>query len=131
MAIDPSRPLRILIVDDDEYIREIALMCLARESGFDARAVGSGAEAIQMAGDWQPDLILLDVVMPHMDGPTTAQRLAGSLRTRGIPVVFLSARSDTDEIVRQLALPIAGIIAKPFNPIALPELVRGHIAGAH
>ncbi|MGV8854228.1 MAG: response regulator [Devosia sp.] len=126
MPTAPRPSLKILIIDDDEDIRDIAMMCLEMDPGFITRAVESGKEGLLVAAQWQPDLILIDVVMPEMDGPATVQRLARDLRTRHIPVVFLSARSDTEAVAKAMSLTIAGIITKPFDPVTLAELVRSH-----
>lgn len=130
MSIVSSQSLKILIIDDDEDIREIALICLEMDTGLCSRAVGSGCEGLIVAAQWQPDLVLVDVVMPVMDGPTTVQRLAEDPLTRHIPVVFLSARTDTQALARGLAGAIAGIIAKPFDPATLAQVVRHHAEAA-
>jgi CheY-like chemotaxis protein len=127
MSAEQTRPVKVLIVDDDEDIREIALMCLERDSRLEVQAVGSGREALGLAIKWQPDLMLLDVVMPDLDGPATVGRLRLHPLTRSIPVVFLTARSDGQDIAEFMALGIAGVITKPFDPIALPDLVHNHI----
>lgn len=126
MPTQPSHPPKVLIIDDDEDIREIALMCLERDAGFVARAVSGGREGAVAARQWQPDMLLIDVVMPDLDGPATVELLAQDPETRNIPVVFLTARSDARDIERFMALGIAGVIPKPFDPIALADLVRSH-----
>ncbi len=80
-----------------------------------------------MAAEWQPALILLDVMMPGMDGPTTFSRLHEVPATRDIPVVFITARTQGPEIARFEALGARGVIAKPFDPMTLARLVRGYI----
>ena len=112
-------PARILYVDDDDDIREIALMALELASEFEVRACASGQEALREAAAWRPDLILLDVMMPEMDGPETLRRLAASQETAAIPVVFITARTQTHEVQRYLEIGAVGIIAKPFDPMAL------------
>ncbi|RWG76284.1 response regulator [Mesorhizobium sp.] len=117
-------PARILYVDDEDDIREIAQMSLELDPQFEVRSCASGVEALTDAADWQPDLILLDVMMPDMDGPETLQRLAGSPLTASIPVVFITARTQTHQVERYLAMGAVGVIAKPFDPMVLAGEVR-------
>jgi two-component system, OmpR family, response regulator len=88
------------------------------------RSCASGADALATTADWTPDLVLLDVIMPEMDGPTTFGRLRARSRTANIPVVFMTARAQASEHDRLLALGAAGVIAKPFDPMTLAALVR-------
>jgi CheY-like chemotaxis protein len=117
-------PTRILYVDDEDDIREIAQMSLELDPQFEVRSSASGIEALADAADWQPDLILLDVMMPDMDGPETLRRLAGSPLTASIPVAFITARTQTHEVERYRAMGAVGVIAKPFDPLALAGEVR-------
>jgi CheY-like chemotaxis protein len=117
-------PARILYVDDEDDIREIAQMSLELEPEFEVRSSASGNEALTDAADWRPDLILLDVMMPDMDGPETLSRLADSPLTASIPVAFITARTQTHEVERYLAMGAVGVIAKPFDPLALAGEVR-------
>ncbi|MDX8437422.1 MULTISPECIES: response regulator [Mesorhizobium] len=110
---------RILYVDDEDDIREIAQMSLELEPRFEVRSCSSGAEALAVAADWQPNLILLDVMMPDMDGPETLKRLAASPLTASIPVAFITARTQTHQVEHYLAMGAVGVIAKPFDPLAL------------
>jgi len=117
-------PARILYVDDEDDIREIAQLSLELDPEFEVRSSASGVEALTDAADWRPDLILLDVMMPDMDGPETLRRLADSPLTASIPVVFITARTQTHEVERYLAMGAVGVIAKPFDPLALAGDVR-------
>ncbi|MBZ9763987.1 response regulator [Mesorhizobium sp. CA8] len=117
-------PARILYVDDEDDIREIAEMSLELDPQFEVRSCSSGAEALVVAADWQPDLILLDVMMPEMDGPETLKRLAASPPTASIPVAFITARTQTHQVEHYLAMGAVGVIAKPFDPLALAGEVR-------
>jgi len=117
-------PARILYVDDEDDIREIAQMSLELDLEFEVRCSSSGAEALADAADWQPDLILLDVMMPDMDGPETLKRLADSPLTASIPVAFITARTQTHQVERYLAMGAVGVIAKPFDPMALAGEVK-------
>ncbi|RUW49058.1 response regulator [Mesorhizobium sp. M1A.F.Ca.ET.072.01.1.1] len=122
-------PARILYVDDEDDIREIAQMSLELEPEFEVRSSASGISALTDAADWRPDLILLDVMMPDMDGPETLRRLADSPLTAAIPVAFITARTQTHEVERYLAMGAVGVIAKPFDPLALAGEVRRLLSG--
>jgi CheY-like chemotaxis protein len=114
-----------LAVDDEPDIREIIDLSLALDPLFDVRDCASGRDAIRAAIEWRPDLILLDVMMPVMDGPATLAELRGDRRTATIPVVFMTARAQISEQQHFRSLGAAGVIAKPFDPIQLPAVVRG------
>lgn len=118
---------RILYVDDEKDIREIALLALELEPTFDVRACSSGAEALTVAADWKPALILLDVMMPVMDGPETLARLRDLPELTSTPVVFITARTQAAERERLLALGTAGMIAKPFDPMSLAQTVKAYL----
>jgi len=120
-------PTRILHVDDEPDIREIVDLSLGLNPAFEVREVGSGAEAIEAAAEWSPDLILLDVMMPKMDGPATLERLHDNPKTSGIPVLFMTARSQTREVERFKLLGAKGVILKPFDPMTLAAEVQGHL----
>jgi len=118
---------RILHVDDEPDIREIVDMSLGLNPEFEVREVGSGAEAIKAAAEWSPDLILLDVMMPKMDGPATLARLRDDPKTSAIPVLFMTARSQTPEVDRLKSLGARGVILKPFDPMRLADDVRARL----
>ncbi|HEV8253675.1 MAG TPA: response regulator [Vicinamibacteria bacterium] len=120
--------MKILIVDDEDDIRQIASLSLTRLGGMEVEEAATGAEAVTCAERTAPDLILLDVMMPAMDGPATLAALRGNPRTARIPVVFLTAASGADEVSRLKALGAAGVVPKPFDPIELPGLVRSVLA---
>lgn len=115
---------RLLYVDDEDDIREIALMALELDPGFQVRDCGSGAQALEIAAAWRPRLILLDVMMPAMDGPATLAALRARAETADIPVAFITARTQRDDLERLMALGACGVIAKPFDPMTLAERVR-------
>lgn len=121
---------RILVVDDEPDIRKVVERSLARDPTFTIRCCASGEAALAEAADWSPHLILLDVMMPRMDGPTTLARLRANPATAGIPVVFLTARARSEELEYVATLHANGAIAKPFEPAALREAVRGHLRAA-
>jgi CheY-like chemotaxis protein len=116
--------LRTLSVDDEPDIREIIDLSLGLDPLFAVRACPTGRDALRDAVEWRPDLILLDVMMPVMDGVTTLAELRADRRTAMIPVVFMTARAQTHEKERFKSLGAAGVIPKPFDPMRLPALVR-------
>jgi CheY-like chemotaxis protein len=91
------------------------------------RACASGADALVTAVEWSPSIILLDVMMPLMDGPTTLANLRKNPRTAHIPVVFLTARTQADEIEQYISLGAQGVLSKPFNPMTLAASVRDYL----
>lgn len=113
----------ILIVDDEDDIREVAQLSLEVVAGWKVLAANSGESAIAMAGAEQPDAILLDVMMPNLDGPSTYVRLQADESTRAIPVIFLTAKVQSSDRERFAELGVRGIIAKPFDPLELAEEV--------
>ena len=126
--------IRILLVDDEPDIREVVDVSLGLDREFETRACASGADALVMAVQWSPSLILLDVMMPLMDGPATLANLRKDPRTAQIPVVFLTARTQTAEIAHFMSLGAQGVLSKPFNPMTLAASVRNHLpppAGDH
>lgn len=118
---------RILHVDDEPDIRDIVGISLGLNPDFEVRECASGFEALAAAADWSPRLILLDVMMPKMDGPTTLAELRRDPRTASIPVVFMTARAQTREIESFKALGAQGVILKPFDPMTLATEVQGHL----
>ncbi len=118
---------RILYVDDEADIREVASLSLELDPDFEILTCASGHEALVRAGEWMPHLILLDVMMPGMDGPTTLGRLREQPETASIPVVFITARTQSAEIEGFLGLGARGVIAKPFDPMALAGQVKGFL----
>lgn len=119
---------RILYVDDDDDIREIAQMSLELDPDLEVRLCSSGAEAIDAVASWTPDLVLLDVMMPGMDGPEALARLRDDASSAAIPVVFITARSQEKEVERLKALGAAGVIAKPFDPMTLAKQAREYLS---
>jgi CheY-like chemotaxis protein len=111
---------RVLVVDDDDAIREVAQMSLEMVGGWDVEVASSGPEALDLATADPPDAILLDVMMPSMDGPTTFAGLQADDRTRNVPVVLLTAKVQPAERRRWEQLGVAGVLAKPFDPLGLP-----------
>ncbi|MEI7607795.1 MAG: response regulator [Rhodospirillaceae bacterium] len=120
-----TRPLsRILYVDDEPTLQKVTRATLERLGGFTVAVAGSGPEALTMVGEFSPDLILLDVMMPGMDGPATLQALRARSACADIPVVFITAKAQGQEIARFLDLGVVGVVTKPFDPRALPDILR-------
>ncbi|SNS33784.1 Response regulator receiver domain-containing protein [Noviherbaspirillum humi] len=124
---------RILYIEDNADIRLLARMALERLGKFTVRACSSGREALQAAGepDYRPDLILLDVMMPDLDGPATVAQLRGLPNTAAVPFIFMTAKSDPSEIAGYRALGALGVIAKPFDPRRLVPEIRRLWEGRH
>jgi CheY-like chemotaxis protein len=118
---------RLLHVEDEPDIREVVEISLSLDAGIILMSCASGADALVTAAEWEPDVILMDVMMPEMDGPQTLTHLRENVRTASIPVVFMTARAQSREVERFLALGAAGVIAKPFDPMTLAAAVRAYL----
>ncbi len=122
-----SRPTkRILVVDNEQYIQEVTKICLEFMTDWEVLTVGSGQECLSMAEIEQPDAILLDVMMPDMDGPTTFKELRVNPATASIPVILLTAKVQSSDRHRYTQMGLTAAIAKPFHPLEL----AGQIAAA-
>src|ERR1700678_347748 len=119
--------IRILLVDDEADIRVVVDVSLGLDPEFTMRGCASGADALVTAAEWSPSLILLDVMMPLMDGPTTLANLRKNPGTAHIPIVFLTARTQTDEIEHFISLGAQGVLSKPFDPMTLAASVRSYL----
>ena len=115
---------RVLHVEDEPDIREVVKISLALDPDMTVKSCDGGADALTQAAYWQPDIILMDAVMPVMDGTQILAHLREDRRTACIPVVFMTARAQESEIERFRALGAAGVIAKPFDPLTLAKSVR-------
>jgi|SRR5450755_907695 CheY-like chemotaxis protein len=113
----------ILIIDDEEDIRQVAALSLEMVAGWDVTMANSGANGIQTAAKEKPDAILLDVMMPGMDGPTTFLELQKSPETAGIPVLLLTAKVQGADQRRFAGLGVAAILFKPFDPLTLADQI--------
>lgn len=120
-----SRPLnRILYVEDEADIQRIAKLSLERFGKFTVEVVGDPLEAMDAIAAFAPDLVLLDWMMPGMDGPTLYRLMKDDERTRHLPVVFMTAKASGAELSELKQLGAAGTISKPFAPRDLPEQLR-------
>jgi two-component system OmpR family response regulator len=113
---------RILCVDDEEDILQVAKLSLEMVGGFEVSLCHGSRGAVTEASSYRPDLILLDVMMPEMDGPTTYARL----REAGVetPVVFMTAKVQPSEVKHYLDLGAIGVVSKPFDPMTLPQQIQ-------
>ena len=123
----PGTALRILHVEDDADIRLIAGMALALDPAIQVRSADSAAAALALlaADDWVPDLLLLDVMMPDMDGTGLLERIRAMPRLARVPVVFMTARGGAGDLERYRVAGSLGSIVKPFDPMTLAERLRG------
>jgi CheY-like chemotaxis protein len=119
--------VRVLVADDEPPIRLLCEVNLAL-AGMEVLKAADGMEALEVARAEAPDLILLDLMMPRLDGWTVAGELAADERTSGIPVVFLTARATTADRRRAQELGVFGYVLKPFDPVGLAPLVSQVVA---
>jgi len=110
---------KILFVDDEGDIRTVAKIALERVGGFEVKAEESAEKALQRLNDWQPDLLLLDVMMPGMGGPALFSQLQTDERYKDLPVVFMTAKAQPKEVDDYRELGVLDVIPKPFDPFTL------------
>jgi len=110
---------RVLIIDDEDDIREVASLSLEATRDWEILTASNGKMGIEVAAEQKPDAILMDVMMPEMDGPTTFKHLQLNPDTAGIPVVLLTAKVQGVDQRRFAGLGVAGILFKPFDPLTL------------
>ncbi|HVG08362.1 MAG TPA: response regulator [Thermoanaerobaculia bacterium] len=115
---------RVLFVEDDRDIQTVARMALEAIGGFTVLGCGSGEEALERVEGFAPDLILLDVIMPGMDGLETLRALRLLPGAAAVPVVFMTAKVQAQDVSGYRAAGAVDVIAKPFDPMALPATVR-------
>ena len=109
----------VLVVDDDDSVREVTQMALELVAKWHVVAANGGAVAIDLAREHRPDAVLLDLMMPVMDGRATFQALRADERTRDIPVILLTAKLQVGETQAWDDMAVAGVISKPFSPMTL------------
>jgi two-component system, OmpR family, response regulator len=114
----------ILYVDDEPDIREVVEMALSLAGKWTVKTCGSGTAALQLLSSFRPDLVLLDVMMPGLDGPATLARMRSDESLSRIPVVFMTAKALPQEVDRFMSLGAVGVISKPFDPMRLAERVQ-------
>jgi len=127
LSSHPPAESRILVVDDEPDNIHV-LTTVLREKGYRTSVATNGRKALEFLGRTRPDLILLDVLMPELDGFETCRQIKASPETRDIPLIFLTAKSDTDDVVRGFDLGAVDYLGKPFNPHELLARVHTHLA---
>jgi two-component system, OmpR family, response regulator len=121
----PAQPLnRVCYVEDDEDIQRIVRMSLERVGKMTVEVVSDPLQAIEAIKAFKPELVMLDWMMPGMDGPTLFRKMKESPEVRGLPVVFITAKASQAELDELRALGAAGTISKPFSPRDLPAQLR-------
>lgn len=118
-----SKTKRVLIIDDEETIQTVVQFGITMMAGWEVLSAGSGEVGIKTAQLTQPDVILLDVMMPDMDGISTFRELQSHAETQNIPVIFLTAKVQTAEKRQFNEWGVSGVIPKPFNALHLPEQI--------
>ena len=121
--------MKVLIIDDERDMRDIASLSLARSGDMQVLTAASGSEGVKIAREQCPDCILLDLMMPAMDGRATLAALRGEEATKRIPVVVMSAASDDAKDLQPLGA--AGVIPKPFDPLTLANRLRAVLRAGH
>jgi diguanylate cyclase (GGDEF)-like protein len=124
MSNSKTQLKRILLVEDEPDIQAVAQLALEAIGGFQVRICGSGQEAVQAAAAFAPDLIVLDVMMPGMDGPSTLRALRALPSTQATPMIFMTAKIQPQEVAEYRAMGVLDVIAKPFDPMALADTIR-------
>jgi CheY-like chemotaxis protein len=119
---------RILIIDDEADIREATQICLEITGKWEVLTAGSGSEGLLKAADEKPDAILLDIMMPGMDGLTTFHNLQKNPETCNIPIILLTAKAQSAEQRQFSQLKIAAIITKPYDPYSLSDQLASILA---
>ena len=114
---------KILIIDDEDDIREVASLSLETVAGWEVVQASSGAQGVARAAEHKPDAILLDVMMPGMDGPTTFRELRKNPATASIPVLLLTAKVQGSDQRRFADLGVEAVLFKPFDPMTLPAQI--------
>ncbi|MBS2002984.1 MAG: response regulator [Cyanobacteria bacterium SZAS LIN-5] len=116
--------MKILIIDDEDDVRDIASMCLGLIDGEEVLTASGGAEGLELAALHKPDVILLDLMMPIMDGSETIRRLRANSETKDIPVIFLTVKNIPSEVDRLIDLGALAVMRKPFEPTTLGSQIN-------
>jgi CheY-like chemotaxis protein len=120
--------VKALVIDDEDDVRFVAQVSLGRVGGMTVSEASTGSEGLDIARRERPDFILLDMMMPGMDGAATFLALRADEATAAIPVVFLTAKAMLSEVRRLEALGAKGVVLKPFNPMTLADEIRTILA---
>ncbi|HBC41915.1 MAG TPA: two-component system response regulator [Pseudanabaena sp.] len=116
-------PKSLLLIDDEPNLAMVIAVCLESFKGWSVRVSNSGKEALSIVESLKPDAILLDVMMPEMDGIQVYQQLQANTHTRSIPVILLTAKIQNSDREQFTQLGVAGMIAKPFDPLAIADQI--------
>lgn len=116
--------MRLLYVDDEQDIRDVVDFALEDEADFEVVFASDGAQAIALNVSFVPDLILLDVMMPGLDGPSTLRRIREGAVNSSVPIAFITAKVQREEVTLLRSLGAVDVIEKPFDPLALPQRIR-------
>jgi DNA-binding response OmpR family regulator len=122
--------MKVLLIDDEKDIQKLVEMSLKFTSGHEVRMADDGLTGIEMAEAEPPDIILLDVMMPMVDGFEIFKRLKDNPKTRNIPIIFLTAKAQKKEIERGMELGAIGYIVKPFDAMKLGEEIEKFLSNA-
>jgi two-component system OmpR family response regulator len=115
---------RILYAEDDIDIQQVAILALETVGGFTLNVCNNGVEAIEQIASFQPQLLLFDVMMPDLDGPSALLKIRQKSEYQGIPAIFMTAKIQPQEVQQYLDMGALGVIAKPFNPMSLACQVK-------
>ena len=115
---------RIVYIEDEPDIQAVAKIALEVVGGFDLKIYSSGEDALETAASFAPDLLLLDVMMPGIDGPTTLKYLREQPELANTPTIFMTAKVQPEEVTKYVAMGALGVIAKPFDPMTLSEQIE-------
>ena len=115
---------RILYAEDNDDIQQIAIIALETIGGFTLKICNDGVEALAAIEEFSPQLILLDVMMPNMDGPNALIKIREIEAFKNTPTIFMTAKVQPDEVEKYLKMSAIGVIAKPFDPMTLADQIR-------
>lgn len=129
--MSPKKLNKILFIEDEEDIRVLVKIALEDIGGFTLKMCSSGREALAIAETFQPDLFLLDVVMPELDGPAALKALHKLPTIKNVPAIFMTASVQNSELIEYGKLGILGVIQKPFDPLILAETIQKYWSDYH
>lgn len=115
---------RLMYIEDEPDIRLVAEIALAQVAGFNVKICKDGNEGLAFINDFKPQLVLLDVMMPGMDGPQILNKIKALDEFKQIPIVFITAKAQAEEIAKLKKLGAESVITKPFNPMTLGDNIR-------
>ena len=120
----------ILIIDDESDVKDIAQMGLEMAADWNVITASTGKDGLKLAQNKQPEVILLDLMMPEWDGKETLKQLKANVSTAAIPVILMTAKTQSAIASELTELDLAGVITKPFRPLALPEQITNILSKA-